>query len=116
MLVLSQKIQTHLCDQRLILFCQVLHEKIVDDDIMYCLDFILSTQDGITGGLAKLPDCPPDPLHTYLGLSGLALVPFSELRPVDPELNITKRARDFLRTLHHKSEDCTKSTTNCLAL
>ena len=92
------------------------HEKFVDDQIMHCLDFILSTQDGITGGLAKLPDCPPDPLHTYLGLSGLALVPFSELRPVDPELNITKRARDFLRTLHHKSDDCTKSTTNCLAL
>ena len=72
-------------------------------EILHCLDFVLSTQDGITGGLAKWPELSPDPLHTYLGLAGLALVPFAGLRPVDPQLNITKRARAFVDNLHNQS-------------
>ena len=71
--------------------------------ILHCLDFVLSTQDGITGGLAKWPEISPDPLHTYLGLAGLALAPFAGLRPVDPQLNITKRARAFVDNLHDQS-------------
>ena len=72
-------------------------------EILHCLDFVLSTQDGITGGLAKWPELSPDPLHTYLGLAGLALAPFAGLRPVDPQLNITKRARAFVDNLHDQS-------------
>ena len=71
--------------------------------ILRCLDFVLSTQDGITGGLAKWPEISPDPLHTYLGLAGLALAPYAGLRPVDPQLNITKRARAFVDNLHNLS-------------
>ena len=97
-------------------------EAFVNSQILKCLDFIIQTQDGITGGLAKLPDCPPDPLHTYLGLSGLALVPFGELRPVDAELNITKRARNHLETLNSKKTNGSTTTmdsdtgASCLAL
>ena len=70
--------------------------------ILNAVDFVLSTQDGIMGGLAKLPENSPDPLHTYLGLAGLSLANFQDLRPVDAELNITQRAREFLDTLHKK--------------
>lgn len=59
--------------------------------------FVLSTQDQVTGGLAKWTDTQADPLHTYLGLSGLAIAGEEELRPVDPALNITRRALTFLR-------------------
>lgn len=76
-------------------------EKFVDELIRNCVDYVFSTQDGITGGLAKWPDLTPDPLHTYLGLAGLALSSYPELRPVDPELNITARARSSLKTLKH---------------
>ena len=44
--------------------------------------FVLSTQDAIIGGMAKWPDMTsPDPLHTYLGLSGMSLF-------LEPEDNI----------------------------
>ena len=78
-------------------------ENYVNEEIQHCIPYVLSTQDSIVGGLAKWPGLTPDPIHTYLGLSGLALGNYPELRPVDPELNITKRARDFLEQLHQKS-------------
>ena len=65
--------------------------------------FVLSTQDAIVGGLAKWPDqTTPDPLHTYLGLSGMSLFVDPEdnvfdLLPVDASLNITKRAAAHLK-------------------
>ena len=74
----------------------------VNAQIMSCIDFVLSTQDPIAGGLAKWPELTPDPLHTYLGLAGLALVPHSDLEQVDPELNITVRSRKYLQILHKK--------------
>ncbi|XP_076443833.1 geranylgeranyl transferase type-1 subunit beta-like [Babylonia areolata] len=58
--------------------------------------FVLSTQSLITGGLAKWPDTTPDPLHTYLGLCGLALMGEPGLATVHPALNITQRASDHL--------------------
>ncbi|XP_069172496.1 geranylgeranyl transferase type-1 subunit beta isoform X2 [Procambarus clarkii] len=67
--------------------------------------FVLSTQDPITGGLAKYPDSHPDGLHTYLGISGLSLLEQDNLRPIDPALNISQRALKHLQTLH-------KSTSN----
>jgi len=66
-------------------------------------DFVLTTQDSVTGGLSKWPDNHPDPLHTYLGLSGLALAdpPLGyALRPVDPALNITLRAKQHLDDIY----------------
>ena len=70
--------------------------------------FVLSTQDAIIGGMAKWPDMTsPDPLHTYLGLSGMSL--FLEpgqnaygLRPVDAALNITRRAASHLTDIKNK--------------
>jgi len=61
--------------------------------------FVLSTQDPVIGGLAKWPDSQPDPLHTYLGLSGLSLAGEPSLEPVDPGLNISHRALRHLRHL-----------------
>ena len=51
--------------------------------------FVLRTQDAVTGGLAKWVDSQPDPLHTYLGLSGLSLQGEQGLLPVDPGLNMS---------------------------
>ena len=78
-------------------------ENFVTEEIQHCIPYVLSTQDPLVGGLAKWPDLSPDPLHTYLGLSGLALGNYSDLRPVDAELNVTKRAREFLDQLHNKN-------------
>ena len=62
--------------------------------------FVLSTQDPITGGLAKYPNSNPDGLHTYLGISGLALLSKDNLKPVDPALNISQQALSHLHQLH----------------
>ncbi|KAK7116030.1 geranylgeranyl transferase type-1 subunit beta-like [Littorina saxatilis] len=67
--------------------------------------FILSTQSAITGGLAKWPDISPDPLHTYLGICGLALMGEPGLAAVHPALNITQRAADHLFNLQKVWED-----------
>ena len=77
-------------------------EDFVTDQIRSCIPYVLSTQDPIVGGLAKWPELPPDPIHTYLGLSGLCLGKYQDLRPVDAELNISQRARDFLDEMHNK--------------
>jgi len=63
-------------------------------------NFVLSTQDPITGGLAKWKDSQADPLHTYLGLSGLAIQGEEGLLNVDPALNISVRAKTWLDKLH----------------
>jgi len=61
-------------------------------------EFVLSTEDPVTGGLAKWTDTQTDALHTYLGLSGLGIVGGEEgLLSVDPALNISQRAKNFLR-------------------
>ncbi|XP_075238392.1 geranylgeranyl transferase type-1 subunit beta [Lycorma delicatula] len=62
--------------------------------------YILSTQDSIVGGFAKWVDSIPDPLHTYLGLSGLSLLGEEGLLEVDPRLNISKRALKHLEQIH----------------
>jgi len=62
--------------------------------------FTLSTEDSVRGGLAKLVDTVTDPLHTYLGLSGLALQGEEGLRGVHPMLNISNRAKCWLDHLH----------------
>ena len=60
------------------------------------------------GGMAKWPDMTsPDPLHTYLGLSGMSLFldpkdNMCGLLPVDPALNITKRASAHLSDIKSK--------------
>ncbi|XP_071546819.1 geranylgeranyl transferase type-1 subunit beta isoform X2 [Panulirus ornatus] len=79
-------------------------------DLEALRQFVLSTQDPITGGLAKYPDSHPDGLHTYLGISGLSLLNRDNLRPVDPALNISQRALKHLHTLHKSTTENSKSS------
>jgi len=61
--------------------------------------FVLSTQDPVTGGLAKWTDTTTDPLHTYLGLSGLGIQGEEGVQDVDPALNLSKRTKLWLEKL-----------------
>ena len=63
-------------------------------------NYVLSTQDPVTGGMAKWVDSGVDPLHTYMGLSGLSLQGEAGVALVDPCLNITVRAKQWLESLH----------------
>ncbi|KAH3672724.1 hypothetical protein WICMUC_004130 [Wickerhamomyces mucosus] len=47
-------------------------------------EFILSSQDEITGGISDRPDNQVDVFHTIFGLAGLSLMGFENLAPVDP--------------------------------
>ncbi|XP_066977343.1 geranylgeranyl transferase type-1 subunit beta [Macrobrachium rosenbergii] len=78
-------------------------------DLEALRQFVLSTQDPITGGLAKYPNTHPDGLHTYLGISGLSLLKKDDLRLVDPALNISERAVKHLNLLH--STNCHNSVS-----
>jgi len=60
---------------------------------------VLSTQDPVTGGLAKWTDTQTDPLHTYLGLSGLGILGEEGVQEVDPALNLSKRTKLWLEKL-----------------
>jgi len=65
--------------------------------------FVLNTQDSIVGGMAKWPSnaTSPDPLHTYMGLSGMALFgDHPDLLPTFAALNVTERAHQSLREIH----------------
>jgi len=62
----------------------------VEDFIAGSTSFVLETQDSVIGGLSKWVDNTPDPLHTYLGLGGLALAGYEGLADFDPALNVTK--------------------------
>jgi len=72
--------------------------------------FLYSTQT-IYGGFAKYPekDLPPDLLHSYMGIAGLALIPekTSEIEclpPLEPRLNISKKTfeKNFPNNVHWK--------------
>ncbi|XP_046400376.1 geranylgeranyl transferase type-1 subunit beta [Ischnura elegans] len=65
-------------------------------------DYLLSTQDPITGGFSKWVDSSPDAMHTYLGLCGLALMSESDLEEVHAGLNMSQRALKHLHGLHKK--------------
>ncbi|XP_031838267.1 geranylgeranyl transferase type-1 subunit beta [Nomia melanderi] len=62
--------------------------------------FVLSTQDNITGGLAKYTDSYPDPLHTYFGICSLSLLGESGLCILNAAFNISDRAYKHLLKLH----------------
>ncbi|CAG5135083.1 unnamed protein product [Candidula unifasciata] len=71
-------------------------------NVTFNRSFVLSTQSPITGGFSKYPDHIPDPLHTYLGLGGLALIGEPGLGPIFPALNMSQRAYDHLANLHQQ--------------
>jgi len=76
------------------------------------VSFVLSTQDPVTGGMAKWPQVRADPLHSYMGLSGLSLIGGFGLEDVEPTLNITKRSFDRMKEIHEKWGDEGKSLQN----
>lgn len=62
-------------------------------------DFILTNASPITGGFSKNFDAIPDPMHTCLSLCGLSLIGEEKLNPIDPALNITVRAANYLKKI-----------------
>ncbi|VDP09564.1 unnamed protein product [Soboliphyme baturini] len=71
--------------------------QLVDRDAV--TSFTLSTQDENVGGFGKFFDSLPDALHTYLSLSGLALLDYPGLQPVFAPLNVTVRTSDRISWL-----------------
>jgi geranylgeranyl transferase type-1 subunit beta len=55
--------------------------------------FVLLSQDDCTGGIGKETDAAADPLHTYFGLSGLAVLAHERmgLRPIEPHTGCRKK-------------------------
>ncbi|KAJ3015671.1 UNVERIFIED_CONTAM: Geranylgeranyl transferase type-1 subunit beta [Siphonaria sp. JEL0065] len=58
----------------------------------------LETTVSARGGFSKHADATPDPLHSYMGLAGLSIAHEPGLQPIFPQLNITRRALDHLKT------------------
>lgn len=62
--------------------------------------YVMSTQDKTVGGFSKWPGSHTDPFHTYFGICGLSFLQEPGLQPVEPALNISKRAFQRLKQLH----------------
>ncbi|XP_054286396.1 geranylgeranyl transferase type-1 subunit beta [Macrosteles quadrilineatus] len=62
-------------------------------------EYVMSTQSTFSGGFSKWADSYADPMHTYLGLSGLSLMGEEGLQEVHAALNITQRAVAHLKTV-----------------
>ncbi|VVC32128.1 Terpenoid cyclases/protein prenyltransferase alpha-alpha toroid,PFTB repeat [Cinara cedri] len=60
-------------------------------------NFVLNNANQLTGGFSKNMDSIPDPMHTCLSLCGLSLIGDDNLNPINPALNITVRAANYLR-------------------
>ena len=52
----------------------------------------------------SLPPSSPDPLHSYLGLCGLSLMNYSQLKPINASLNISQRAAEWLQAIHDRHQ------------
>jgi geranylgeranyl transferase type-1 subunit beta len=55
------------------------------------IEFTLNCQSKY-GGICKCQGVHPDPLHSFLSISGLSLMGFSEFLPIFPALGMTKRS------------------------
>ena len=66
-------------------------------------DWLLSVQDYMTGGFSKWTSTSPDPLHSYMGLAGLALMHEEGVRELFAPLNISQRAADHLHDLQRSN-------------
>jgi hypothetical protein len=58
------------------------HYDLVDQDALVA--FLRTTESRTIGGFAKQPEAMPDPLHSYMGLAGLAFTTGSTLQRLDP--------------------------------
>lgn len=68
-------------------------------------NFILNNANLLTGGFSKNIDSIPDPMHTCLSLCGLSLIGEENLNPINPALNITMRAANYLKQIQLKKEN-----------
>lgn len=66
------------------------------------VEYVLLTQDKVTGGFSKWVDSSADPLHTYLGLAGLSLMKCDGLNEVFPGLNMSYRAYEWLQAVQDR--------------
>lgn len=64
-------------------------------------DFVLNNASHLTGGFRKNIDSIPDPMHTCLSLCGLSLIGHENLNLIDPALNITQRAANYLKQIQN---------------
>ncbi|KAI6653213.1 Geranylgeranyl transferase type-1 subunit beta-like [Oopsacas minuta] len=64
------------------------------------IEYLFSTENSITGGFSKWPDHSTDPLHSYMAISGLSLLGYPGVKPVDVRLNISSSAVERLKVLH----------------
>eukprot|EP00051_Salpingoeca_urceolata_P029783 m.491004 g.491004 ORF g.491004 m.491004 type:complete len:361 (-) comp28992_c0_seq1:123-1205(-) len=58
--------------------------------------FLKTTQFPAAGGFGKVPGMYPDPMHSYMGLSSLAMMGEQGFAPLDPVLNISQAAASRL--------------------
>ena len=66
------------------------------------VNYIFETYNTVTGGFAKWPDCPADPLHSFLGICALSLVNYPKYQPIHPALTISMKAFEHIKKLHQK--------------
>lgn len=52
-----------------------------------------------------------DPMHAYMGVAGMSLMGLEDLEPLQPALNISKRAAAHLERLH-RSWDLSNNTVD----
>jgi geranylgeranyl transferase type-1 subunit beta len=63
------------------------------------VSFVLGNQNPLTGGIGKYDNDYSDPLHTFLGLAGLALVDYEGLNAINPQLTMSENAVKHLQVL-----------------
>eukprot|EP00049_Salpingoeca_infusionum_P019909 m.363261 g.363261 ORF g.363261 m.363261 type:complete len:401 (-) comp21840_c0_seq1:228-1430(-) len=56
----------------------------------------LTTTEQSSGGFSKHSDGHADPVHSYLGLAGLALMNEPGTQPINPELNMSQDSVDYI--------------------
>lgn len=74
--------------------------------------FALHNANLITGGFSKNMESIPDPMHTCLSLCGLSLIGEENLNPINPALNITMRATNYLKQIQADSTSPNKDIFN----
>lgn len=64
------------------------------------IEFLFTTESDVTGGFSKWAGHMADPLHSYMAVSGLSLLEYPGVKPVDVMLNISSEAVGRLKELH----------------
>lgn len=66
------------------------------------VDFLLGNQNPLSGGIGKYDNEHVDPLHTFMGLAGLALVNYDGLNQISPMLTMSENAVVHMKSLHSR--------------